>query len=166
MIYLHDSVLVSHGNLKSSSCLVDSRWVLQITDYGLHEFKAGQDLPAHVEQKSQRELLWRAPELQRMMNPPSRGTVKGDVYSFAIILYEIIGRQGPWGQTLLPIKCIVDRVVNPLAYEGQVYRPPTRVLKCPKYILRCMEDAWHEDPEIRPDFRYINIRLREMQSGL
>lgn len=29
-----------------------------------------------------------------------------------------------------------------------------------------MENCWLEDPEARPDFRLINIRLREMQTGL
>lgn len=42
------------------------------------------------------DLLWRAPELLRggIEAPVSK---EGDVYSFAIILHEIIGRQGPYG---------------------------------------------------------------------
>lgn len=43
MTYLHDSPLKSHGKLKSSNCLVDSRWVVKITDFGLHELKFGAD---------------------------------------------------------------------------------------------------------------------------
>ena len=47
-----------------------------------------------------KRLLWKAPELLRNHNPPPRGTQKGDVFSFGIILYEIIGRKGPWGDLL------------------------------------------------------------------
>lgn len=49
MIYLHESPLRFHGNLCCSNCLVDSRWVLKLSDFGLHLFKAGQDVEAeHV----------------------------------------------------------------------------------------------------------------------
>ena len=43
------------------------------------------------------DMLWRAPELLRHKNPPARGTQEGDVYSFAIIMFEIQGRKGPYG---------------------------------------------------------------------
>lgn len=39
MHYLHSSELNSHGTLKSSNCVVDSRFVLKITDFGLHNLR-------------------------------------------------------------------------------------------------------------------------------
>ena len=35
MKYLHKTEIKSHGNLKSANCVVDSRWVLKITDFGI-----------------------------------------------------------------------------------------------------------------------------------
>jgi len=42
------------------------------------------------------EQLWTAPELLRMERRPLEGSQKGDVYSFAIIVQEIVMRQGPF----------------------------------------------------------------------
>ena len=39
MHYLHGSEIRSHGNLKSSNCVVDSRFVLKVTDFGLHSLR-------------------------------------------------------------------------------------------------------------------------------
>lgn len=39
MAYLHSSEMHVHGNLKSSNCVVDSRFVLKITDFGLHSVR-------------------------------------------------------------------------------------------------------------------------------
>lgn len=43
MKYLHNTAVKFHGNLTSTRCVIDSHWVVKITDWGLHEFKAGQE---------------------------------------------------------------------------------------------------------------------------
>ena len=60
MQYLHDSEIRSHGKLKSSNCVVDSRWVLKITDFGLHEFMAGEteDLEEYALYRSKSHTNW------------------------------------------------------------------------------------------------------------
>jgi serine/threonine protein kinase len=40
-MYLHSTEIKSHGRLKSSNCLVDSRWVVKISDFGMCEFLNG-----------------------------------------------------------------------------------------------------------------------------
>lgn len=50
------------------------------------------------------DLLWVAPEILRLPNRPTRGTQKGDVYSFAIILQEFHSRQGPYSSSYMDPK--------------------------------------------------------------
>ena len=45
------------------------------------------------------DLLWTAPEHLRQEDVVRTGSQKGDVYSYAIILQEIIQRNGPFGQS-------------------------------------------------------------------
>jgi len=39
MEYIHKSQLKFHGRLKSTNCLLDGRWVIKITDFGLAPFR-------------------------------------------------------------------------------------------------------------------------------
>ncbi|GFR93323.1 guanylate cyclase [Elysia marginata] len=95
MLYIHNSDLVFHGNLKSSNCVVNSRWALQVTDHGLLDTRNSsyrkEDHHAYY-----RNLLWKAPEILRS-NGKLKASQLGDVYAFAIILHEIFGRMGPYG---------------------------------------------------------------------
>ncbi len=44
------------------------------------------------------DMYWTSPELLRMSSPPRCGTQKGDVYSFAIIVKEILFRNEPFAE--------------------------------------------------------------------
>lgn len=109
--------------------------------------------------------LWRAPELLRDASVSSRGTQKGDVYSFGIILYEVISRKGPWGEMDLTNEQIVTRVKK-FPVNGISFRPSIRHLDIPEYVKQCLRLCWEEDPEIRPDIRLVRVKLKEMQAGL
>lgn len=43
MMVLHNSPVQVHGRLKSSNCLIDSRWVCKIGDWGLSELRSPLD---------------------------------------------------------------------------------------------------------------------------
>lgn len=116
MTYLHDSPIESHGNLTSSNCVIDSRFVLKITDYGLAFLSQFISNKEGDNKSDYFRLLWRAPEHLRAPMPP-KGTkagkfllsshifavtrrfmiFAGDVYSFGIIIQEIILRCEPFG---------------------------------------------------------------------
>lgn len=44
MYFLHSSVINVHGKLKTSNCVVDSRFVLKVTDFGLSKFRAMEEV--------------------------------------------------------------------------------------------------------------------------
>ncbi|PWA28659.1 hypothetical protein CCH79_00019832, partial [Gambusia affinis] len=185
MVFLHNSVIVSHGKLKSSNCVVDKRFVLKITDYGLTSFRSdpdcGSDAHAYYAHK-----LWVAPELLRMESPPPQGTQKGDVYSFGIILQEVALRRGafylegallsPKGKPQLYLWVrrhpdvpaeIVDRVIlgewpclRPTVDPEDHRESPSPNESKPE-LGQLMQRCWTEEPTERPDFNHIRLLLRK-----
>ena len=98
MAYLHKSRFGPHGHLQSSSCLVDSHWQVKVCHVGL-DFMRDLDTGRKSlgEYRTYWKQLWTAPEILRMpeKDRPVRGTKKGDVYSFGIILQEVLYRAMP-----------------------------------------------------------------------
>ncbi|KAA3681510.1 uncharacterized protein DEA37_0010739, partial [Paragonimus westermani] len=48
LAFLHDSDLRYHGNLKPTNCVINSRWVLKLTDFGLNAFRMGKWSQVHL----------------------------------------------------------------------------------------------------------------------
>lgn len=170
MLYLHNSMLQVHGNLKSSNCVVTSRWVLQVTDFGLAEMRHCAENDSIGEHQYYRSLFWKAPEILRNPVMYMKGTQKGDVYAFAIILYEILGRRGPFGTVGYEPRDIVDQVKRIPMDGEEPFRPDVDILLeseigCDEYVLNCMRDCWAENPDARPEFATIRGRLKRMKDG-
>nr|XP_031850372.1 guanylate cyclase 32E [Nomia melanderi] len=169
MIYLHESVIKYHGSLNTSNCLVDSRWVVKLADFGLHEFKKDAECEPCDVMKKYHGLLYRAPELlrsTRTQEPTARDYQRGDVYSFAIVLYELQGRHGPFGITEHSDSEILKKVIA-REHSAEPFRPPLDQLEnCFHFVQDCLVECWAEDPEARPDFKIIRNKLRPLRKGM
>ncbi|XP_068086160.1 guanylate cyclase 32E [Anabrus simplex] len=166
MLYLHESVIRYHGNLKSSNCLVDSRWVVKLADFGLHEFMQGATPQDPV--SACQGLLYRAPELLRtpQQTPTVAGAQKADVYAFGMVLFELHARHLPYAELNLSPAEIVRKVAG--REPGQPpFRPHMDVLENSfDFVRDCLKECWAEIPEERPDFKAIRTKLRPLRKGM
>ncbi|KAH8385138.1 hypothetical protein KR200_009794 [Drosophila serrata] len=172
MRYLHTSPLRVHGALTSRNCVVDARWVLKITDYGLSSFYESQGLPPMP--RSAKELLWTAPELLRSMKHHQQqhhhhhqhgrvqlGTQLGDVYSFGIIMQEVVVRGEPYCMLSLSPEDIIAKIKKP----PPLIRPSVSKGAAPPEAINIMRQCWAEQPDMRPDFNSVYERFKMLNHG-
>uniref|UniRef100_A0A3Q1GTH5 Guanylate cyclase n=1 Tax=Acanthochromis polyacanthus TaxID=80966 RepID=A0A3Q1GTH5_9TELE len=158
MKYLHHRE-VSHTRLKSRNCVVDGRFVLKVTDYGYNEVLEAQRFP-FIEPRPD-ELLWTAPEILRSGQPGLHGTLPGDVYSFAIIMQEVVMRGPPFCMLDLSDAEIIEKLRKPPPLCRPVVSPDYAPLEC----LQLMKQCWNEQPDKRPTFDDIFDQFKNINKG-
>ncbi|XP_056020479.1 atrial natriuretic peptide receptor 1-like [Ostrea edulis] len=158
MHYLHISVLKSHGRLKSSNCIIDNRWTVKITDYGVSTFYKNKKLTNTKRKENFKDLLWTSPEILKSDDIRSRnGTRTGDVYSYGIILHEIFYRCGPF-----PVAGKTPKDIILGIYNGQSYKPDINKSDVIKpEMVKLMKMCWDDDWRQRPDFTNILKFIRK-----
>ncbi|XP_056905286.1 guanylate cyclase 2G isoform X2 [Takifugu flavidus] len=162
MDFIHKSNLKFHGNLKPSTCLVDSRLQIKLSGFGLNEFKYGTRNQINLAENSNYgDMYWMAPELLRKVGGQVTGTPKGDVYSFAIILWEIMYnfKSGPYQDINLEPKEIIMHLRTP--FQGEPLRPLLNDQLCEENINFLLRACWSENPDHRPPFGSIRRRLKD-----
>ncbi|OQV16420.1 Atrial natriuretic peptide receptor 1 [Hypsibius exemplaris] len=162
MTFLHSTSIISHGNLSSNTCLIDSNFVMKICDYGLDYFRVEADLRPLIDEDEEdrdfSELFWRAPELLRVMMPPAGTQAKGDMYSYAVILQQIIMRSPPFRSHDHNKNMLSDKELLLEVKKGTL--PPLRPRKAGDnivdHLIRSMEkhalDLEHEAEQRMKDF--------------
>uniref|UniRef100_A0A8C8J5D6 Guanylate cyclase n=1 Tax=Oncorhynchus tshawytscha TaxID=74940 RepID=A0A8C8J5D6_ONCTS len=158
MKYLHNRDVI-HGRLKSRNCLVDGRFVLKVTEYGFNEILSTQSI--NFDKGRPEDQLWVAPELLRNSTLMKRGTFQGDVYSFAIIMQEVIARCAPFCMLDMPPKEILSKLKSP----PPLCRPTVSADEAPLEVIQVMKQAWSEEPDKRPTFEEIFKQFKSITKG-
>ena len=118
------------------------RWQIRLTDFGLQK---SLEKTEEENLKSNSKLFWKAPELLR--EKTCNGSQKGDVYSFAIVCYEMFRRprveEGPFVDSNLSPEQILENIRDPSKSYFTDTRPNLEILKDhaeiePPSLLKCM----------------------------
>jgi len=147
MDWLHSVTNKVHRDLKSANLLVDFNNRIKIADFGFAQLKTDCALENNVPKGT---LLWMAPEI--MLRQPYNEKV--DVYSFAIVLWEIITRKKPFPNHTEPF--VFCKAVC-LAQE----RPPIPP-DIPQALQHLLTICWSPNPQDRIAFDEIVFRLSEI----
>ncbi|BAU80032.1 serine-threonine kinase [Tokyovirus A1] len=136
LCYLHSKGVV-HRDIKSSNILVNDVWEAKISDFGFARLKQ-----ENMTMTSVGSTAYMAPEVLS----GSRYDEKADVYSFGVLVWEVITKKKPYeGQS--PVR------VAELAREGKRLSIPN---DCPKDIKKLLKKCWEEDPNKRPSMSEVS----------
>ncbi|MCP9264960.1 Guanylate cyclase [Dirofilaria immitis] len=105
--FLHASTVGYHGSLTPSQCLIDSRWILKLSGFGLSKLLCKWYVKGAISAKNRiwlipnSDLHYYSPEMRRNLKNMSRGMITfnikqaqaADIYAFGMILYEIVFRR-------------------------------------------------------------------------
>eukprot|EP01156_Anaeramoeba_ignava_P012090 Anaeramoba_ignava/a487284_35.p1 GENE.a487284_35~~a487284_35.p1 ORF type:complete len:372 (+),score=105.07 a487284_35:71-1117(+) len=149
MNYLHSfkPKMIIHRDLKSLNVLLDEHGNAKVADFGLSRLKSESN--KHTSFRG--SPCWMAPEIFR--NEPYNE--KADVYSYAIVLWELCTRSFPYVKISDPIQIGLE-----VGYHHM--RPDISKVKQPHWQNLIM-DCWKDDPSTRPSFEDIIKVLEHFQ---
>ncbi|XP_018419051.1 PREDICTED: tyrosine-protein kinase FRK [Nanorana parkeri] len=147
MAYLETQNFI-HRDLAARNVLVGEHSVYKVADFGLARVFEDDDNVYEPKNDTKLPLKWTAPEAIRY----NKFTVKSDVWSFGILLFEIM----TYGK--MPYSGWNGRQTLEKLEEG--YRIP-KPFNCPPDLYNIMLECWNVKPENRPTFETLQWRLED-----
>ncbi|KAM9003541.1 tyrosine-protein kinase FRK isoform 2-T2 [Sarcophilus harrisii] len=148
MAYLESQNYI-HRDLAARNVLVGEHNVYKVADFGLARvFKVENEDIYESKPEIKLPVKWTAPEAIRS----HKFSIKSDVWSFGILLYEIItyGKMPYPGMTGMQVIQKLD----------QNYRLP-QPDNCPLELYNIMLQCWNVDPKDRPTFESLHLSLED-----
>lgn len=146
--YLHDRNII-HRDIKPENILLDENFQPHITDFGLSKFyEVGQ---SNNQTKFGGTLSYEAPEILKQQ----KYNGKVDVYSFSILMYEVLTDSVPYPEIeggKMSEYDFMNKIINK-SYRPQFLTPIKDSLR------ELIEQCWSENPDDRPTFDEIFRKL-------
>lgn len=165
MKYLHSLPYInSHRFLNSRNCIVNEQWQLKIVHIdmaqGYLQANKSNKTPISLTSCTKLDQLYLAPEVLRQ--EPNIDFQKGDVYSFAMILFELITEQVPFENYILgrSLAEIIFQIKNQSSSCNWLRPNITNIAFEYQNWVPIMEKCWSESPEQRMSFRSIDQSLQ------
>uniref|UniRef100_A0A1I8AMV2 Protein kinase domain-containing protein n=1 Tax=Steinernema glaseri TaxID=37863 RepID=A0A1I8AMV2_9BILA len=134
-----------HRDVAARNVLVHNKNYAKIGDFGLCRFVYSESAN-YVSQGGRLPIKWMSPEAIR----DHEFTTKSDVWSFGVLLFEIITLGGT------PYPCIQLEDMHAHLEAGNRMEQPDN---CPNDYYQIMMDCWNFDPNSRPEFSTIRQQL-------
>ncbi|KAL3859800.1 hypothetical protein ACJMK2_009994 [Sinanodonta woodiana] len=155
MDFLHSqNPAVLHLDLKADNILINKNINAKICDFGLAEFKSVTQTVTRKTGGARRCTVTHVPpEVWVNINTPSDKSY--DVYSFGIVVWEILSGQIPYGNAS-------DDMIRAAVMAGQ--RPDKSVLPpdSPVMLTGMMTRCWSQQPTQRPSFTKIKAEVESL----
>jgi len=162
MAYLHGlNPCIMHRDLKSPNLLLaipvytqSDRPHVKVSDFGVSKFfESSENISSSRMTQEVGTVQWMAPE----MMTSNAYTEKVDLYSYGVILYEVICRVIPWDDSE------VDEVFATVSNGGRLIFDDVLPHDCPSGLVALMQDCWAQDPADRPAFATVLERLKAVE---
>ncbi|XP_006157611.1 receptor-interacting serine/threonine-protein kinase 2 isoform X2 [Tupaia chinensis] len=157
--YLHNmNPPLLHHDLKTQNILLDNEFHVKIADFGLSKWRM-MSLSQSRNSKSAPEggtIIYMPPENYEP-GQKSRASVKHDIYSYAVIMWEVLSRKQPFEEVTNPLQIMYS--------VSQGHRPDTSEESLPfdiphrALMISLIESGWAQNPDERPSFLKCLIEL-------
>ncbi|SPN79254.1 5'-nucleotidase/apyrase [Brazilian cedratvirus IHUMI] len=163
MHFLHSSDII-HGDFKSLNLLLDNKWNVKVSDFGLTKFKHSFNKTRNMDEAVAGSVQWMSPESLNLAGEENQYVdinmaelTRSDVYSFGVVMWEVITRKAPydgWLPAQVAVAVLRDNVRPNL--DTNLRR------EYPEYTeyIDLMEECWSTDPALRPVFLDIMGHLQ------